>query len=245
MNRNLNSTMSVLAGAALGAGLMYFLDPDRGGRRRALVRDRAASVLHDTTDALGKAGRDLRNRARGAVAEAGSHLKRDASPDERLVARVRSRMGRYVSHPHAIEVAAEEGRVRLSGPILQNEVESFLSAIQSVRGIKALENQLEPHETADIPALQGGSAPAGEPGEFEQYNWAPSMRLLAGGVGMALLSYGLRRRGPLGIPGALIGAGLLARGIGNVPLTELVHHQEPLPEGDQEGESFGERRPMQ
>ena len=33
---------ALIGGAGLGAGLMYLLDPDRGKRRRALVRDQAA-----------------------------------------------------------------------------------------------------------------------------------------------------------------------------------------------------------
>lgn len=222
MNRNVSSSMTILTGAAVGAGLMYFLDPEGGARRRALVRDRAASALHDTSDAIGKTGRDLANRARGAMAEVGSKIKHEATPDDRLVERVRSRMGRYVSHPRAIEVTAREGAVTLRGPVLAQEVEPLLSGIQSVRGIKGIENQLEPHEDADIPALQGGSPPPGEPGELEQDDWSPAVRLLAGGIGALLLGYGVRHRRGLGLPSAVIGAGLLARGIGNRPLRELV-----------------------
>src|SRR4051812_35769009 len=36
-----------LALVGLGAGLMYFLDPDRGRRRRALVRDQFIHALHE------------------------------------------------------------------------------------------------------------------------------------------------------------------------------------------------------
>src|SRR5919204_5239983 len=55
---------------ALGAGLMYFLDPVQGRRRRALVCDQCASVLAQWSDALDKAARDLSNRTWGMVAEA-------------------------------------------------------------------------------------------------------------------------------------------------------------------------------
>jgi uncharacterized membrane protein len=63
-----HSLSSILAGAGLGAALTYFLDPARGARRRHGVVDRFAGAAHDVEDLAGKAGRDLRNRARGAAA---------------------------------------------------------------------------------------------------------------------------------------------------------------------------------
>lgn len=52
-------------GVGLGAGLMYVLDPDRGRRRRAQLRDRTTHAVGEALDTLGKSGRDIRNRARG------------------------------------------------------------------------------------------------------------------------------------------------------------------------------------
>ena len=59
---------SVLVGAGAGAGLMYLLDPDLGNRRRALMRDQLVRAGHVTGDAVDVTSRDVRNRARGAVA---------------------------------------------------------------------------------------------------------------------------------------------------------------------------------
>jgi hypothetical protein len=65
---------TLLCGVAAGAALMYFFDPDRGRRRRALLRDKAVGMSNDLGEAATGAARDLRNRAQGVVAEAGSAL---------------------------------------------------------------------------------------------------------------------------------------------------------------------------
>jgi hypothetical protein len=45
--------LTLLGGIGLGAALMYTLDPDRGNRRRALVRDKLVSAAHKTSGGLG------------------------------------------------------------------------------------------------------------------------------------------------------------------------------------------------
>ncbi|MBA3438628.1 MAG: hypothetical protein H0T92_02000 [Pyrinomonadaceae bacterium] len=60
----------LLGGIGLGAMLMYMLDPDKGRRRRALVRDQITSASHRASKALRRTSRDLSNRAQGVVAEA-------------------------------------------------------------------------------------------------------------------------------------------------------------------------------
>src|SRR5437763_1811711 len=64
----MDRALSMLAGAGLGAGLMYALDPQTGRRRRALARDQAVHLAHEARDAAGVVGRDLRNRAQGLAA---------------------------------------------------------------------------------------------------------------------------------------------------------------------------------
>ncbi len=61
--------LTLLAGMVAGAALMYFFDPQQGGRRRALMRDKLVKYSNDTADVLGKTSRDLRNRAQGLIAE--------------------------------------------------------------------------------------------------------------------------------------------------------------------------------
>ena len=57
-----------LIGAGVGAASMFLLDPDRGGRRRALVRDKAVWASRKTRDAAETTRRDLSNRLTGLQA---------------------------------------------------------------------------------------------------------------------------------------------------------------------------------
>ena len=174
--------LTLLGGIGLGAALMYMLDPERGNRRRALVRDKLVSAAHKTSDGLGATARDLHNRAFGLAAESRSMFNRAETTDEVLVERVRSKMGRIVSHPSSIEVAASDGRVTLRGPILAREVDDLLSCISNVSGVAEVDNQLEVHEQpGDIPGLQGaGRQRPGDRFELMQENWSPTARVLAG-----------------------------------------------------------------
>lgn len=49
---------------------MYLLDPDRGRRRRALLRDKAKGLSNDALKAASRKSHDLRNRAQGLLHEA-------------------------------------------------------------------------------------------------------------------------------------------------------------------------------
>src|SRR4051812_25779341 len=106
-------------GLLTGAALMFLFDPVRGRARRAYARDQLISAGHEAGDAFDEAGRDLRYRSRGLLAELAARLRREQVSDEVLVERVRSKLGRFTSHPRAIEVTAEDRCVRLSGAVLQ------------------------------------------------------------------------------------------------------------------------------
>ena len=151
----------LLCGVGIGATLMYMLDPDRGGRRRALVRDQVISAGNKTGMYAGKLSRDLRNRAQGLIAETRARFSDEQVSDDVLVARVKAEMGRHPVHHRALEITAQDGRVRLRGPALAREVDELLSAVSSVRGVTGVDNQLEVHEQAgSISSLQGEVAPA-------------------------------------------------------------------------------------
>ena len=145
----------VIAGALIGAAAMYLLDPDRGARRRSLVRDKFVRAGHVTADRAGKLGRDVRNRAAGAVAETRARFRREQVDDAVLVERVRSEIGHHITHSGGIIVTATDGEITLSGPVLASEAGALRDAAASVRGVSRVHDRLSVHESADgIPALQ-------------------------------------------------------------------------------------------
>jgi hypothetical protein len=207
----MNQACSLVTGFGLGAGVMYFFDPQQGRRRRKLLLDQVNSAMCDVRCAADATMRDLRNRSYGTFAEARSAFAPHDNSDRVLTARVRSKLGRYVSHPAAIKVEAHDGCVCLSGPILASEVQPLVARVKSITGVRGVENCLDVHETAgNIAALQGGKQPLGEIPELFQSNWSPTTRLLMGSLGgaMALLYGGSRAPTSLLLQG--VGMGLAA-----------------------------------
>jgi osmotically-inducible protein OsmY len=153
----MNKNSSFLTGFAFGAAIMYAFDPSGGLRRRVRVRAKVGRLTHMTRDGLGAAARDWSNRAAGAAAEARRRFRSDR-PDDVLVERVRAVLGRAVSHPRAIEIEARNGTVCVCGPVLTREMSALLRAVESVPGVRHIDNQLELHDQpGNSPALQGGS----------------------------------------------------------------------------------------
>ena len=74
----------LMTGMVVGAGAMYLLDPDRGARRRSLLRDQGIHVGHKLSDGLAATARDTRNRTAGVAAELRGRFRRDEPSDEVL-----------------------------------------------------------------------------------------------------------------------------------------------------------------
>jgi hypothetical protein len=180
------NTREILVGAGVGAALAFMLDPQGGGRRRALVRDKVVFATRKTRDGVDAVSRDMANRTRGIAAASRGRLTARHVDDEVLVERVRAKLGRASSHPRAIDVKADDGEVTLYGPILSDEVDNVVSAVSAVRGVQSVINELEPHDSPEgIPSLQGHGRVAGPSLDILQRNWAPATQAL---VGMAALA---------------------------------------------------------
>jgi uncharacterized membrane protein/osmotically-inducible protein OsmY len=219
----MSSAIAACATLGTGAGLMYLFDPDRGACRRARLKDQVAHAVNKTSAAAGSVSRDLTNRVRGLAAQAESVFKSGETDDDTLAARVRSRMGRAVSHPGAIEVTTRDGVVILSGDALTHEVDALLSCARSTPGALHVDNQLRIHnKPGDLPNLQGGRARGGARFELMQSNWAPATRLLAALSGGALMGVCLRRRDALGAVVGTVGFGLMMRGLTNLETRRIL-----------------------
>jgi uncharacterized membrane protein len=214
---------SVLAGVGLGVSLIYFLDPARGARRRGRIRDITVHAAAATKSGVGKTGRDAWHRAYGTAASLRSLVRHGEVDDQVLAERVRAKLGRLVSHAHAVEVEVADGNVMLKGPILEREADRLIRSVGRVRGVRDVIDQLERHDRAgNVPALQGGRAPLGIRPDFLQTNWAPTTRAIVGAGGAALIAAAIVRRDVRGIAAVVIGAALVARAAANLPLNRLT-----------------------
>ena len=221
----MNKGLAMLGSLGIGAGLMYLLDTDRGRRRRAMLRDKAARALSESRRSMRTTSQDFRNRIRGLSAGARTLVNKAPVSDEVLIERVRSKMGRVVSHPHSINVTADNGRVTLSGPIFKIEVPRLIVCASSIPGVTGVENMLEPHEEAgDVPGLQG-SRPRRERYRSMKENWSPTAKVIAGATGGALLLYGAKHPKVLGAAAGVLGAGLIARSMGNTEVTRVTRNR--------------------
>jgi uncharacterized membrane protein len=222
-SRTRHSTTNPIELIAFGASLMYFFDPTRGRRRRAIARDKFLSAVHHLKDLGAKTSQDLANRSRGLIAETAHRFQHDIPPDDVLEARVRSKLGRVVSHPHAIQVFVDNGDVVVSGQILRDEVPILLSTVRKVPGVRAVDAILNVHRTpGHVPALQGGHPRTGEQLDILQDNWSLATRAVVGSAGAAIAIHGFSRRGPSAKLIGLFGASLFVRAISNLDASRLT-----------------------
>jgi uncharacterized membrane protein len=202
---------------------MYWLDPDRGRRRRSVALDRATHVARIERELLGKALRDLEHRRQGIAYRARALFRTDEASDIVLGERVRAVLGRYSSHPRSIEVSVTEGVARLAGPTLARETARLLAAVAKVPGIQGVEDKLVRHEQpGNVPGLQGeGLHVPRRRRVLRGDSWMPGVRLVAGALGLAAGTAGLVRRGGVG-SALLVGGALLSlRALTNEPVRTL------------------------
>src|SRR5690242_7719772 len=165
------SFTSKFSGVLVGAGLMYFLDPVRGRKRRARIGELATHARRVERELVGKGLRDASHRAHG-VTERLKHLVPEDSSDAVLASRVRAHLGR-VADAHGIEVDVQGGRVVLRGAVETHHAIEAIRCARRVPGVRYVVDRLERRE-----AGEGG----GEPTPLERRrrrvdSWTPAMRV--------------------------------------------------------------------
>lgn len=222
----MRQTLKLAGSSAAAAGLMYFLDPDHGRRRRAMARNQVVHGWHRGADAVCTTSRDLRNRTVGLAMRLpplSTLAVPDLIPDAVLAERIRARIGRLVSHPGSIDVVVARGHVVVSGQILQSEVRRLLAAIGRMPGVLGVEPHLEIHEEpAHVSGLQGETWRPGPRFELLQERWSPAARFGMGLLGVNLLANALQQRRLLGLGLGVVGAGVLIRAVTNLSFRRLI-----------------------
>jgi osmotically-inducible protein OsmY len=167
--------LTFLAGAATGAAVTYFLDPQGGAGRRAQTKEKAGPVARSAKEKAVPVARSAKEKAvpvaRSAVSSATEQATnlagkaRSAAPggspsydDVTLARKVESEIFRSHDAPKgSVSVNAENGVVFLRGALDDPSwIERLGSAAEQVDGVEAVRNLL--HQT-------GTPAPAA-PGTF-------------------------------------------------------------------------------
>lgn len=139
--------MLVGAGAVLGSLLGYFLDPDRGGRRRAILRDK---TVHSKNRAMvhgRRLARRMKNRAVGLGVQIVKSMRGEGIiEDDRLRERVRSWLGHHVEHPRMLHVEVKNGIVTLSGLCVGLEPTEVVDFVRDIEGVRQVVNRISSAE---------------------------------------------------------------------------------------------------
>lgn len=155
----MNRPIGTLGAIAAGALAMYYLDPELGARRRALLADLVRSGLPAQRHAV----------RRSSLARRTYHLVTQADPqsDAALRDEVQARLDRLVSHPGAIDVSVSDGVVRLSGRVLAKERDGLLQQVRRMPGVQKLVNAMTAHDDPQEIARRGEAAETPQPATDE------------------------------------------------------------------------------
>jgi hypothetical protein len=151
----MNSILRLAIALATGAAIMYYLDPQTGRRRRALVRDKGVGATHEVEDFARKGSRRIANRVRGTVARVRSRARmtRTLVDDDQLLDRIRSKLGHLVDAPGMVEVQVHDGWVVLAGSASPDEIDALVHMVAGMPGVRHVNNQLS------TGAARGASSP--------------------------------------------------------------------------------------
>lgn len=98
-----------------------------------------------------RAGR--RSSGEGVLSSSGSSGAHSAD-DAALVSLLQEEIGRGFTQPTAIRISARDGIVILNGSVLAAEHERLLAQVRAFRGVRAVQDQLQPRrQRGDLPDI--------------------------------------------------------------------------------------------
>jgi uncharacterized membrane protein len=213
---------SILSATAAGALAVYFLDARQGRTRRARLREQVSGKLSHVDEASAAVFTDMRNRLQGLFAGMRTRMHAEDVPDEILAERVRAKVGRFLSHPGAVDVSASGGTTTLRGPVLKYEADRVVKAVRKVPGVRNVVDSLERYaQRGHVSSLQGGR-PRAQHIDMLQQHWAPATRAVVGSGGALLAARGLLRRSPLALLAGALGAAFVVRAVSNMDAKRLL-----------------------
>lgn len=151
MNRRTNGAGpagAMIAAAGIGAAMMYFLDPARGARRRAVATDKAESLFRAGAEEVERRGVQVRDRLSGVVARTRARVDSEQPTDVQLAERVRAALGHHSDHVRALEVVVHDGIVTLRGNVPADDLQTVLRTARKVRGVHEVHDELNLQEPA-------------------------------------------------------------------------------------------------
>lgn len=138
--------LKLMLSAATGAGLMYFLDPDRGRRWRAIARDRLAGSVRSSVRQGERAGGAASAEAYGLAQRARHPADVEKAPasDAALEAKVETVLFADQSFPKGrVNVNVEDGRVVLRGELEHpDDIAATETRVRKIAGVRDVENLL-------------------------------------------------------------------------------------------------------
>lgn len=131
-----------LLSIVLGAGLMYFLDPSNGIRRRQWLRDQTVS-FRPFVASLKHAIRPSGETPLPEAVPYTDPATLNADWDQALLVRVEETVGQHVATPGAIKAKVHDGVVTLTGRARLAEIALVMERVSTLPGVTQVENQLK------------------------------------------------------------------------------------------------------
>jgi gas vesicle protein len=137
-------TLTAVGCCAIGVGMMYLMDPQRGRQRRAWLTDSLTGWVRNTGQTFYRTGRDVANRAYGAVGAGPTSRPSGPLYSEQLRDRVQSEISRIAPQAQSVQVMADiNGSVTLTGSVRPEDSDRIIAAVEDVEGVNLVINRLE------------------------------------------------------------------------------------------------------